>query len=80
MWSGPDDSDGPWHGLFDLRRGDARVLLNLDDDDRAVTLEPDVPLVVAAAWDGVRYDGPDTLVVPATSVTVLLPRDESPSA
>ncbi len=79
-WSGPDDSDGPWRGLLDLRRGDARVLLNLDDDDRAVTLEPDVPLVVAAAWDPVRYDGPDTLVVPAASVVVLLPRDPSPAS
>ena len=61
MWSGPDDSAGPWRGLLDLRRGDARILVNLDDDERAITLEPDVPLVVAAAWNTVRYDGPDTL-------------------
>ncbi|UJP39141.1 malto-oligosyltrehalose trehalohydrolase [Cellulomonas palmilytica] len=79
-WSGPDDSDGPWRGLLDLRRGDARVLVNLDEDERAVTLEPDVPLVVAAAWDPARYDGPDTLVVPAASAVVLLPRDPSPAS
>ncbi len=79
-WSGPDDADGPWHGLLDLRRGDAHVLINLDTTEHAVPLTPDVPLVVAAAWDPVRYDGPDTLVVPAASATVLLPRDEQRSA
>jgi len=80
-WTGPDDGDGPWRGLLDLHRGAARVLVNLADDEHAVTLGPDVPLVVAAAWDPVRGgDGPDTLVVPPASVAVLLPRETDADA
>ncbi len=47
-WDGPDAADGPWRGVLVLRRGRARVVVNLDDDER--TVAPDA--LHARAWDG----------------------------
>jgi maltooligosyltrehalose trehalohydrolase len=71
-WDGPDEADGPWKGVLVLRRGASLVVLNLDDDERKVTLPPD-PFEVAATWAPVRRPDPGTLVVPGPGVVVLTP-------
>jgi len=67
-WDGPDEADGPWHGVLVLHRGAARVVVNLTDDEASVPV--DGPLDVVAASRPVRVR-PDAVVLDAQSVVVL---------
>jgi len=92
-WDGPETADGPWHGVLVLHRGRARVVVNLDDDERTVALDPTAEPhapgtrqhgegsagapLMLAARWGEVRAVPGGLVVAGRSVAVLVPAAEA---
>ncbi|AEE46240.1 malto-oligosyltrehalose trehalohydrolase [Cellulomonas fimi] len=72
-WDGPDEADGPWHGVLVLHRGAARVVVNLTAEERSASLPAGAPLDVAAAWGSARVEpGAEPRVVLGPGATVAL--------
>ncbi|MDM8085385.1 malto-oligosyltrehalose trehalohydrolase [Cellulomonas cellasea] len=72
-----EQTSSGWRGWLVVERGDARVVVNLADDERRVPLRTGRPLDVRAAWSPVRVEPPGVdeesghVVLPGRSVVVL---------
>lgn len=73
-WHGPDEADGPWHGVLVLRRGAARVVLNLDTQERTVPVDGLAALAVGASWAPATVNAAEgTVTLAGMAALVLVP-------